>query len=138
MSILKNVTIKGFRSIKEVTLELRPLNILIGANGAGKSNLIAFFKLVNEIMAGRLQQYIGSTGRAMSNLYFGPKVTPQLEAELVFEVGNGTDSYRMRLFHGAGDSLIFAEETLIFHKTGFPKPKTVSSGWRATGDTDRR
>ena len=79
-------------------------------------------------MAGRLQQYIGSTGRAMSNLYFGPKVTPQLEAELVFEVGNGTDSYRMRLFHGAGDSLIFAEETLIFHKTGFPKPKTVSLG----------
>ena len=59
MSTLKNVTIKGFRSIKEVTLELRPLNILIGANGAGKSNLIAFFKLVNELMAGRLQQYIG-------------------------------------------------------------------------------
>ena len=128
MSRLKNVTIKGFRSIKEVTLELRPLNILIGANGAGKSNLIAFFKLVNELMAGRLQQYIGATGRATANLYFGPKITPQLEAELVFKVENGTDSYCMRLFHGAGDSLIFAEETLIFHQRGFPKPKTVSLG----------
>ena len=128
MSRLKNVTIKGFRSIKEVTLELRPLNILIGANGAGKSNLIAFFKLVNELMAGRLQQYIGATGRATANLYFGPKVTPQLEAELIFEVDNGTDTYRMRLFHGASDSLIFAEETLIFHMKGFPKPKTVSLG----------
>ena len=128
MSRLKNVTIKGFRSIKDVTLELRPLNVLIGANGAGKSNLIAFFKLVNELMAERLQQYIGATGRATANLYFGPKVTPQLEAELIFEVENGTDIYRMRLFHGAGDSLIFAEETLVFHQTGFPKPKSISLG----------
>lgn len=128
MSRLKKVTIKGFRSIKEVTLELRPLNILIGANGAGKSNLIAFFKLMNELMAERLQQYIAATGRATANLYFGPKITPQLEAELVFEVENGTDSYSMRLFHGAGDSLIFAEETLIFHQKGFPKPKSVSLG----------
>ena len=128
MSRLKNIQIKGFRSIKEITLELRPLNILIGANGAGKSNLITFFKLVNELMGGRLQQHIGATGRATANLYFGPKITPQLEAELVFEVGNGTDTYLMRLFHGAGDSLIFAEETLSFHETGFPKPKTVSLG----------
>ena len=128
MSRLKNIKIKGFRSIKEVTLELRPLNILIGANGAGKSNLITFFKLVNELMGGRLQQHIGATGRATANLYFGPKITPQLEAELVFEVDNGTDTYQMRLFHGAGDSLIFAEETLTFHETGFPKPRTVSLG----------
>ncbi|MCY4155377.1 MAG: AAA family ATPase, partial [Gammaproteobacteria bacterium] len=90
MSELKKVTIKGFRSIKEVTLELGPLNILIGANGAGKSNLIAFFKLMNELMAERLQQHIGATGRATANLYFGPKVTPQMEAELLFEVDNGT------------------------------------------------
>ena len=49
MPKLKNITIRGFRSIKEMTLELRPLNVLIGANGAGKSNLIAFFKLVTDV-----------------------------------------------------------------------------------------
>ena len=86
MSRLKKIKIKGFRSIKEMTLELRPLNVLIGANGAGKSNLISFFKLVNELMGGRLQQHIGATGRATANLYFGPKITPQLEAEMEFEV----------------------------------------------------
>ena len=52
MPKLKRIKIKGFRSIKEMTLEIRPLNVLIGANGAGKSNLIAFFKLVNELMGG--------------------------------------------------------------------------------------
>ena len=128
MEKLKSIHIKGFRSIKNMTLELRPLNVLIGANGAGKSNLIAFFKLVNEMMGGRLQQYIGATGRAMANLHFGPKTTPQLEAEMAFEVENGTDGYRMRLAHAAGDSLIFTEEMLSFHQRGYPRPKEISLG----------
>ena len=128
MDKLKSIQIKGFRSIKKMTLELRPLNILIGANGAGKSNLIAFFKLVNEMMGGRLQQHIGATGRATGNLHFGPRVTPQFEAEMAFEVENATDKYRMRLFHAAGDSLIFAEEALSFHQPGYPEPKVVQLG----------
>ena len=128
MSALKSIKLSGFRSIKEMSLELRPLNILIGANGAGKSNLIAFFKLVNELMGGRLQQHIGATGRATGNLHFGPSITPQLEAKMVFEVDNGTDTYHTRLFHAAGDSLIFAEETLSYQITGFPTPKAVSLG----------
>ena len=96
-------------------LELGPINVCIGANGAGKSNLIAFFKLLNELMGGRLQQYVATTGRATANLHFGPKVTPQLEAELKFEADQGLNTYYMRLFHAAGDSLIFAEESLSFH-----------------------
>ena len=95
---------------------MRDLNVLIGANGAGKSNLISFFKLMNELMAGRLQQHIGETGRATANLHFGPKVTPQLEAEFEFKVENGTDTYQMRLFYATGDSLVFAEENLRFHQ----------------------
>ena len=128
MPVLKSIKISGFRSIKEMSLELRPLNIFIGANGAGKSNLIAFFKFVNELMGGRLQQHIGATGRATGNLYFGPNITPQLEAKMVFEVENGTNTYYMRLFHAAGDSLIFAEETLSYQITGSPTPKVVSLG----------
>ncbi len=119
MSKLDSVTIRGYRSIRDATLELRPLNVLIGANGAGKSNLVSFFKMMNELMAGRLQQYIASTGHATSNLYFGPRTTPQLEAELVFETDNrDVDTYRMRLFHAAGDSLIFADECLSFRRPG--------------------
>ena len=72
-----------------MTLELRPLNILIGANGAGKSNLVLFFKMLNEMMGGRLQQFIATSGRAQSLLHFGPKVTPQMEANLEFADDNG-------------------------------------------------
>ena len=128
MATLNRIRLEGFRSVKNTMLDLLPLNILVGANGAGKSNIIAFFKMVNELMAGRLQQHIGTTGGASANLHFGPKITPQLEAELEFEVDNGTDTYRMRLFHAAGDTLIFAEETLSFHQTGFRHPKVVELG----------
>ncbi len=128
MSRLRKVTIRGFRSIRETALEIRPLNVLIGANGAGKSNLIAFFKLMNELMGGRLQQYVAATGRAAANLHFGPKKTPQLEAKLEFDVDNGTNTYRMRLFHAAGDSLVFAEEKISFHQTGYTTPKVVQLG----------
>ena len=128
MNRLKRVTLNGFKSIRAIDLELNPLNILIGANGAGKSNLISFFKMLNEMMAGRFQQYIGTSGRAQSLLYFGPKTTPQIEAQLEFEVENGTDTYHIRLFHAAGDALIFAEEKLSFWETGRESPRIDELG----------
>ena len=118
MDRLRKLTLKGFKSIRAIDLELNSLNVLIGANGAGKSNLISFFKMLNEMMARRFQQYIGTSGRAQSLLYFGPKITPQVEARLEFEVVNGIDTYLIRLFHAAGDTLIFAEETLSYLETG--------------------
>jgi len=129
------VTLTGFKSIKHMDLELRDLHVLIGANGAGKSNLVSFFKLLNEMMAGRLQQHIGVAGRAQSLLHFGPKVTPQIEVRLEFAADNGTDTYTVRLFHAAGDTLVFAEEALSFLQTGYPSPKIVSLG---TGHQETR
>ncbi|MDQ2732593.1 MAG: AAA family ATPase [Armatimonadota bacterium] len=128
MAKLQRVILKGFKSIKAIDLELRPLNVLIGANGAGKSNFISFFRMLNEMMAGRLQQYIGVAGRAQTLLHFGPQMTPQMEAVLEFDEGNALKTYAMRLFHAAGDTLVFADEHLNLHRAGYPKPKVVSLG----------
>ena len=135
MGILRQVRLSGFKSIKSLELELSSLNVLIGVNGAGKSNLVSFFKMLNEMMAERLQQYIATSGRAQSILHFGSKMTPQMEAALVFEADNGTDTYRMRLFHAAGDTLVFAEEQLSFLQTGWtglPKNLDLGSGHQET------
>jgi predicted ATPase len=109
-STLKHIMLRGFRSVRGLELDLRPLNVLIGANGSGKSNLVSFFQKLNEMIGGRLQEYIAGIGRAHSMLHFGPRITPQIEARLEFQVDNGFDTYYMRLFHGAGDMLVFAEE----------------------------
>ncbi|NMC34832.1 MAG: AAA family ATPase [Veillonellaceae bacterium] len=128
MAILNRLVLRGYKSIKDVALELRPLNVLIGANGAGKSNLVSFIKMLNEMMGGRLQQFIAGAGRAQGILHFGPKVTPQLEAMLEFHVENGLDTYHMRLFHATGDTLVFAEEKLSFLQTGYDSPKVLDLG----------
>lgn len=107
-------------------LSLRPLNVVIGVNGAGKSNLVSFFRLLNEMMGERLQQYVAASGRAQSLLHFGPKTTPQMQAKLEFEAENGTDTYEMRLFHAAGDTLVFAEESLSFLQHGYDSPKALN------------
>ena len=126
---LNSIAVRGYRSIEDMQLDLCPLNVLIGANGAGKSNLISFFKMMNEMMTGHLQRYVASTGHATSNLYFGPKFTSRIEADLEFRTMTGAvDTYQLRLAHAARDSLIFVEESLAFQNPGFDTPKVKQLG----------
>lgn len=37
---LTKIQINGFKSIRECSIDLKPINVLIGSNGAGKSNFI--------------------------------------------------------------------------------------------------
>jgi predicted ATPase len=39
---MESIEIKGYKSVKDAKLDIRPINILIGANGAGKSNFLHF------------------------------------------------------------------------------------------------
>ncbi len=48
MPQIKALTLINYKSLRNVEIELSPLNILIGKNGAGKSNLISFFRLLCE------------------------------------------------------------------------------------------
>lgn len=111
---LKRIRLKGYRSIKEIDLELGPLNVLIGANGSGKSNFISFLNLLYGIADERLQLRVAVAGRAESLLHFGAKVTSEIDAELEFDSTEGQYAYRFRLTRTAGDALAFAEESLKF------------------------
>jgi predicted ATPase len=119
--MLKKIQLKGFKSIREMELELAPINVLIGANGAGKSNFISFFKLLRWMMQspGKLQFFVGQSGGANSLLFDGASVTPQMEAELHFETDAGRNDYCLRLFHAASDTFVFAEEKYRFSRNTF-------------------
>ena len=103
---LARIVLKGFKSIREMDLELRDLNILIGANGSGKSNLIAFFTLLNQIVSGDLQLYVGKSGGADALLHFGRRRTDKLQCRLWLP----QSGYRFSLVPAARDALIFSEE----------------------------
>lgn len=82
--MIENIQIQGYKSIKDVEIELNPINVLIGANGSGKSNLISFFKLLKAISIQKLQKFILEEGKADDLLYFGRKHTEILKGKLIF------------------------------------------------------
>ena len=59
---LSRLVLKGYKSIAECDLPLGSINVLIGANGAGKSNFIGFFKLIGRILDEQLQVFVGDAG----------------------------------------------------------------------------
>ncbi|MFA7616754.1 MAG: AAA family ATPase [Weeksellaceae bacterium] len=106
--MLQNIKIKGFKSIRELDLDLSKINILIGSNGVGKSNFISFFKLVNNIYEQRLQQYSLKIG--IDNLlYFGRKNTNEIEGYLDF----GKNAYMFNLLPSDTGTLFIGREDSI-------------------------
>lgn len=89
MPTLESISIKGFKSIREVDVELRDINVLIGANGSGKSNFIEVFSFLQAIREENLQRYVERVGGADRLLHFGSKLTREIEIRLRFQsVGN--------------------------------------------------
>lgn len=120
---LSKLTIRGFRSIREVEdFAPRDLTVFIGPNGAGKSNLVAFFRFMSWMLTspGHLQTHVAKLGGANAILHDGVATTPQCEGEIQFETDQGVNEYRFRLFHAAGDTLIFAEEAYRFSASSHP------------------
>lgn len=114
---ISKLTIKGFKSIKELNeFKPRDINILIGSNGAGKSNFIAFFRLLSWMVSsdGKLQEHIAFLGGANAILFDGAEMTKEMEGFLEIETNSGWNEFKFRLFFAAGDTLIFAEERARF------------------------
>ena len=112
---LKKVTIGGYKSFamdhpQEVVLG--DINILIGANGAGKSNFVSFFKMLGMMTNGKLQIFVAKQGGANSLLHYGAKHTPALEGSLVFQEASIKErAYSFQLEYASPDKLFFANES---------------------------
>jgi predicted ATPase len=130
MARLNSIRVAGWKSIRNMSpkLELDSINVLIGANGSGKSNLVSFFKLLNELVGEHLQNYVGQSGGADSVSHYGSKLTPRIEGELEFETETGRSRYSIHLAQAAPDSLVFTTEELVFHRVGFLEPQTIWIG----------
>lgn len=122
---LQEVTIRGYKSISfnyPVTLELGNVNILLGANGAGKSNIISFFRMLSYMMSRSFEMYVEMAGTANSLLYFGAKMTPAMSAQLKFADENSVDTYQFTLSKASPDRLIITEENISWLRKGEDKP----------------
>ncbi|OHD12907.1 MAG: hypothetical protein A2Y41_10880 [Spirochaetes bacterium GWB1_36_13] len=130
---LSSLSLSGYKSIASQNdsqkIDFQNTTVIIGANGAGKSNLVSFFKMLNMMTTGALQEHIARNGGANSILHYGSKQTVRTEASLEFRHENNVDTYDFALSHASGDTLIFTNEELSWHnKTKFPKPVKVILG----------
>ncbi len=118
---LDGLTVRGFKTIRNLE-NFAPgrITVLIGPNGAGKSNFVSFFRLLSWMVAtpGNLQVHVAESGGASSILHGGPGKTREIEVKLDLRTELGRNDYEFRLFHAAGDTLIFAEERYRFSRPG--------------------
>ncbi len=115
---IASVEIENFKSIRKAHVELNPINILIGANGVGKSNFIGFFKLLYNIRRQKLQNAI-AFNRVDNVLYFGRKVSESLKGSIIFKNNEDkiTNKYEFELIPDQRNSLIFKNEKGCFNRS---------------------
>jgi predicted ATPase len=111
---LDYIELEGYKSIRSLPkFDLKGgLNVLIGANGSGKSNFVRFFELLGNMMDKNkgLQNYLSGKGRADAFLFRGSKVTQQFRAHLWF----GLNEFKFALKAAPDRSMFFAEEAAPF------------------------
>ncbi len=138
---IDRITLKGFKSIASLeNFELGPVNVLIGANGSGKSNFVSFFSLLREMVQQRLELAVNIAGGADAHLFLGPKVTEKIEADLDF----GINGYKFVLEPTADNRLVFADERIKYkgREGTYPVNRSIGSGhgesrleeWRRKGE----
>ena len=108
---IDRLTINGFKSIRRLDrFKLESLNVLIGANGAGKSNLVSYFRMLGEMVEGRLQTWTRGQGSADRIVSFGVKETSKLESFVEF----GLNGYKFVLEPTVEGGFSFVIEQIFF------------------------
>ena len=86
MATVDSITIDGFKSIAHVKHKLQPINLLIGANGSGKSNFLEALSMLRAAILefSHFSDNVHRAGGAERLLHFGSKVTKEIRFEVSF------------------------------------------------------
>ncbi len=112
MDYLKKIKLKNFKSIQQLDLVMTNLNVMIGANGAGKSNFVNFFKMLEAISGCRLQEYAGLQGTFPGFFFYGNN-NYGIDCELHLELGGENIQYSFILKQNSDGGLVFVEEKIV-------------------------
>ena len=124
---LNKISIKGFKSIRELNdFELGNLNVVIGANGGGKSNFVQVFRMLMAMTRKNFTKFILEQGGADNFLFKGLKVTPKIDIAFEFESfsdnAKGPNQYRFELSPTVDERFLINEER-----------EYVTTNWRSYG-----
>jgi predicted ATPase len=118
-SRFESLRIQGFRRLKDIELELRPLSVLIGPNGVGKTSILDVLSLLAKSAQGKLSESISELS-GLSNLLTYDRAE-ELRLGISMTVpGHEPLEYLLR-FRPQAVAYSIVEERLS-QKRGFPAP----------------
>ena len=95
-AFLKSIHIENFRSLRDVTLPLKPLTVLVGPNASGKSNALRTLHVLNRLMidekpppVSEIQDYLWAGGANHINFQLHTQVG---ETPTVYNLGLKAES----------------------------------------------
>lgn len=124
-NVLERLDIEGFASIVDVSVEIGAINVLVGANGAGKSNLIRALELLGRIVDEDLRVHVARSGGA-SALLNAASSARRMRLSLSGRSGERRTGYVAELVPGPDEGLFFIDERISYQKPPYEKPWTVT------------
>ncbi len=131
MAKIDRIKLTGFKSFERLDLVIDSINILVGGNGAGKTNFIKLFHLLSEMVAGRFQVAIEDLGGAGQIPYGGSKRTESISIDLKF----GANGYQSTWKPSADDRMIITDENSLWYNKEYNRPyeEHIGSGLKESG-----
>jgi predicted ATPase len=122
---LARLEIEGFTSIRSAAVDVGRLNVLVGANGAGKSNLIRALELLGRVVDEDLRLHVARVliNAAMSE----PRIRLSLRGMSDFGALRAETGYDATLMPGPEEGLFFVEE-------GISQGISIQGGTAAGGE----
>jgi predicted ATPase len=71
--MITRLAISGYRSLRDVVIDLGPLTVVTGPNGSGKSSLYRALRLLSDVAQGRIIASLAMEGGLSSTLWAGPE-----------------------------------------------------------------
>ena len=71
--MIKRLAIAGYKSLRDIVIDLGPLTVVTGANGSGKSSLYRALRLLSDVAQSRVIGSLAAEGGLSSTLWAGPE-----------------------------------------------------------------
>lgn len=109
---IRSLSIQGFRNLADVQLTLKPLNVLAGGNGTGKSALLQFFEMLSFVSRpDKFREYVIRHGGGNAQCFMGGAVTPVITASVILTTEVGDYEYSLKLRYVPDDDQLVADES---------------------------
>ncbi|HYI09002.1 MAG TPA: AAA family ATPase [Thermoanaerobaculia bacterium] len=129
-ALVERVSLRSYRSIGECDVALRPLTVIVGRNGSGKSNFLGSLHFLSDALSSSLEHAIRARGgiKAITHKRQGPP----LRIEVSFRATQHSITYLLELDKG----LVTREELMIRNPDGSQFARYVRSGRKLVAHTE--